>query len=110
MHVQGKEFWQKSACYSTDHEIDHLWERIATQYKTILEQVAKEESTISIMSTPVKEIESKLSIPYHSILSLDLPKFSGKPADWENFKLLFTSVMSSAGASLPTPDCCCHLL
>ena len=45
-----------------------------------------------------------------SKLTLDLPKFSGKPVDWADFKNLFTAAIDKHGAGLIDAERCCHLL
>jgi len=96
-------------------EVDTLVSKVnqlATAYQTKVAKgeapppVAAKESTSHPTITPTVPPKSA----YRSNLTLELPSFSGKPADWQPFRKLFTAVMDTVGEGIPPTEAHCHLL
>jgi len=83
----GKDLVRESMHLTKVPEVQTLRAEIKRLTQTLLVQIAKEQSTIGSTTS------TTITTPIESRLRLDIPKFSGEPTDWMNFKALFTSVM-----------------
>ena len=108
---QNMAFRRRSRTYTADPDVEGL----RGDTNRLLLNCFKRASDVSsrrekLSTSPTPSYCTPAALPSSSRLTLDLPKFSGNPVDWANFKSLFTSAMKSAGSSLPEPDKCFHLV
>ncbi len=109
---QTSDFRKNTHCFTSDPESEHPWSQLTSVTKEIQERIASEQEAPSTTSTKSSssDTEIKSVIVNSSKLTLDLPKFSGKPVDWADFKILFTAAIDRCGAGLIDAERCCHLL
>ncbi len=109
---QTSDFRKNTRCFASDPEIERLRSQLTSVTKEIQERIASEQEAPSTTSTKSSSSDTEIkSVIFNSSkLTLDLPKFSGKPVDWADFKNLFTAAIDKHGAGLVDAERCCHLL
>ncbi len=113
LKLQISEFRKDSLFYSSDGEISRLRGEISATMKDINEQIStaqKEFDKSNKCHDLPSEVYMKPIVQNSFKLTLDLPKFSGKPIDWIDFKLLFTAAIDKHGHGLIDEEKSCHLL
>ncbi len=114
LKLQISEFRNDSLFYSSDGEISRLRGEISATMKDINERISTAQKVFDESSKchdlKPSDMCMKPIVQNSSKLTLDLPKFSGKPIDWIHFKLLFTAAIDKHGHGLIDEEKSCHLL